>query len=179
MYDESQVFYYDPASTITAYATRWGGVDNGGLVYGGCKTDGVRGLDEQRFYSPLAEQFETYAAAVAHEAIRELLEASLQARGNSLFPWKGIVKWLAGTNPNHVVAGTGAILAALIARGYTLTKETTTNPDGSKTVTVRFGPHQAGEMPEAVPPKIKDDWDAAVKAAAKYNPINGGVFPNK
>lgn len=36
MWDSSQTFFYDPHSNRTAYATKWGGKEDGRLTYDGC-----------------------------------------------------------------------------------------------------------------------------------------------
>jgi len=184
MYDLSQAFFYDPNSHITACATKWGGVDDGSLTYGGCKSDtleGMTGMDEISLAFPLANEFNAYAAAVADEALREFLLIAFQSNGsNFTLPWKAIAKWATGTNPTFVVSGIFAITAFLIQKGYAVEKVIVTLPDGSKVVTFKFGPQHHGNPPnDSVPQKIKDDWKGALTAAKQWKPIDGGVYPNR
>ena len=185
MWDSSQEFYYDPNSTIIASATRWGGVHDGSLSYQGIKSKALHArmaAFSPRAHSetemPVAEQFESYAASVAHETVRQLFENAFAADFTAGFPWTGLVKWGQRLSPQQVLAAVTLVTSALIARGYALTFQTTTNADGSKTTTIRFGPHQLPGAPGAVPAKIQADWNASVAAAKQYNPQSLGVSAN-
>ena len=185
MWDSSQEFYYDPDSTIIASATRWGGADDGSLSYQGIKSKALHArmaAFSSRAHSetemPVVEQFESYAALIAHETVRQLFDNAFAAEFTAGFPWKGLVKWGQQLSPQQVLAAVTLVTSALIARGYAFTFTTTTNPDGSKTTTIIFGPHQLPGAPGAVPAKIQADWNTSVAAARQYNPQDLGVSAN-
>ena len=179
MWDSNQEFFYDPDSTIIACATRWGGVLDGSLSYQGCKSKGLTALmADSRSEFPLAEQFEAYAASVAHETIRELFKTAFPAYANTTFPWAGLVKWGSQLTPQQLLTAVSLVTAGLIAKGYALTVQTLVAPDGTRITTIRFGPQQHMAPPGAVPAKVKADWTSSVALAKRYNPTDLGVFPN-
>lgn len=179
MWDTNQEFFYDPNSTIIACATRWGGVRDGSLSYQGCKSKGLTtSVADSHYEFPLAEQFEAYAAAVAHETIRELFEAAFPAYANTPFLWKGLLKWGSQLPPGQVVRAVTLVTSALVFKGYAFTFQTVSVPDGTKITTIKFGPQHPTSPPGSVPAKVQADWTSSVAAARKYNPIDLGVFPN-
>ena len=182
-WDTSQEFFYDPNSTLVASATRWGGAHDGSLSYQGIKSMDLNARMANSHYfarseEPLAEQFESYAASLGHETIRQLFDAAFAAEIAAGFPWKGLVKWSSQLPPSHVVAAVTLVTGVLVARGYALSFTTTTNPDGTKTTTIDFGPRPLPGAPDGVPPEIEADWHAAVARAKAYDPIDLGVSAN-
>ncbi|KAF5710755.1 hypothetical protein FGLOB1_5285 [Fusarium globosum] len=116
MWDSNQAFFYDPNSNVTACATKWGGF----------------GPEEQRVDMSMAAEVETYTATVADQEIKELLNTSFGDEldgGKEL--WEGIAKRAAKPIPKVIAAGTERIMAFLIAKGYSVRKETMTLPDGT------------------------------------------------
>ncbi|KAI0469293.1 hypothetical protein F4859DRAFT_523092 [Xylaria cf. heliscus] len=189
MWDSSQVFFYDPNSDVTAFATKWGGIHDGSLTYGGCKpasawanSADAANAEELITGSPLSEQFEAYAAAVTHERIRELLHVAYRDDAEDgpgvPKPWKGIAKWAQDASPASIAAGILAVAGALMARRYGVISETVELPDGTKIVKFLFGPLQRGDEDGAVPMSVQKDWNAAVEKAAQHQVIDGGVSEN-
>ena len=183
MWDSSQEFFYDPNSTLVASATRWGGADDGSLSYQGIKSKGFNGRPADshsvaRFEVPFAEQIESYAAAIGHETIRELFDTAFAAEAAAGFPWKGLVKWSSQLPPSHIVPAIKLVTGGLWAKGYAFKFTTKTNPDGTKTTTIDFGPRPLPGAPDDVPPEIEADWHAAVARARAYDPIDLGVSAN-
>jgi len=182
MWDSSQSFYYDPKSTITASATKWGGVHDGSHTYGGIKAvrDGLNALEAEPLAFPLAEQFESYGEMVAYMRLSEFL-AGVHGEVDASFSelYKGIAKWASGTNPNIVVIAIGVIAGALVLKGYRVRNVRRPLPGGGEEVNFYFGPANAATAVDGVPPNVVADWKAALLKAKQYNPIDGGVFLNK
>ena len=177
-WDTSQVFYYDPNSTITAYGVRYGGSFDGALVYSGCKDNkpdlhAKRGIAKDDIVTfPLADQFQAYAEAVACLRIQEFVSQIFEGHDPLQSPWKGIVKWLSGTPQTVAAAGDATVGAALIAQHYQVTWGSKKNQDGTIITTFLIGPSQG----EGVPPEVVSSWNAAVaKVERGGNLINEGV----
>lgn len=190
MWDSSQVFSFDPTSTITACAVKHGGVDDGSLTYSGIKSSAPE-AKRTLAVAPMAKQFSAYADVVSHQRLKDFIATAFPESSGPMTSgddnnvsgivgnpqgWNAIVKWLAGSNPNVVLAGSGVIVYAMIQKGYKATYHEVQKADG--TVEVDFGiqPGQGGgEILGDVPPKVLSDWNAAVQQAMKYKPINEGI----
>ncbi|KAG4276093.1 hypothetical protein FPRO04_07817 [Fusarium proliferatum] len=119
MWDSNQAFFYDPNSNVTACATKWGGF----------------GPEEQKIDMSMAAEVEACTATVADQKIEELLNTScgdeLDGGSDGQELWEVIAKRAAKTIPKVILAGTGLIMAFLIAKGYSVRKDTMTLPDGA------------------------------------------------
>ncbi|KLO82695.1 uncharacterized protein LW93_9899 [Fusarium fujikuroi] len=84
------------------------------------------------FYDPNSN---VTASTVADQEIEELLNTSfgdeLDGGSDGQELWEGIAKRAAKPIPKVIVAGTELIMAFLIAKGYSVRKETMTLPDGT------------------------------------------------
>ncbi|CVK86053.1 uncharacterized protein FPRN_06347 [Fusarium proliferatum] len=112
MWDSNQAFFYDPNSNS-------------------CKF----GPEEQKIDMSMAAEVEACTATVADQKIEELLNTScgdeLDGGSDGQELWEVIAKRAAKTIPKVILAGTGLIMAFLIAKGYPVRKDTMTLPDGA------------------------------------------------
>lgn len=87
----------------------------------------------------MAAEDEAYTATVADQKIEELLNTpfggELDGGSDGHELWEGIAKRAAKPIPTVILAGTGLIMAFLIAKGYSVHKETVTLPDGTVVTT--------------------------------------------
>lgn len=83
----------------------------------------------------MAAEVEACTATVADQKIEELLNTScgdeLDGGSDGQELWEVIAKRAAKTIPKVILAGTGLIMAFLIAKGYSVRKDTMTLPDGA------------------------------------------------
>jgi hypothetical protein len=150
-----------------ATGSRYGAVYTGGLEYQGYK------LYSKAVEDALALSRADAVPDAVPAAISEVLRFVGAPDGLDAAPPKKKYKGTASfpTNP-FLITGAGIILAYLISKGYIVHM----SYDGKLIGKFNFYMGPKGQEDVAViDPKVKKDWDGAVKSAAKYKPVNNGV----